>query len=178
MAKLPQRHHPCPDAACRQSGLAGGPRQQTEPLVSQGRARPAVAIGAPFCLPYGSGALGRGDFKIRGLKPLPPPSFKLLCVSSETNLETNGSHGGTCVSGPIQARCQLQRVPYEVRRVQRVPYECMSFADRLSVSKLTRPLPLFLQKRRERVHRGRSASCHFRTDAPQQKSRYLCSSAA
>ena len=31
MAKLPKRHHQCPDAACRQSGLGDGPRQQMEP---------------------------------------------------------------------------------------------------------------------------------------------------
>jgi hypothetical protein len=41
------------------------------------------------------------------------------------------------LSGPIRARCRLQRVPYEVRRVQRVPYKRTSFADTLSVRKLT-----------------------------------------
>src|ERR1700745_1089033 len=35
MPKLPKRHHQCPDAACRQSGLGEGLRQQMEPLVSK-----------------------------------------------------------------------------------------------------------------------------------------------
>ena len=57
-----------------------------------------MAIGAPFLLDLRFWRVAEGDFKIRGLKPLPPPSLELLCVSSGANLETNGSHRGTCVS--------------------------------------------------------------------------------
>jgi hypothetical protein len=78
-----------------------------------------------FSSTYGSGASGRSDFKIRDLKPLPPPSLELQCVSWGTNLETNGSNRRTCVSlgVPYKPAAQLQRVLYEVRRGQTGPIQ-------------------------------------------------------
>jgi hypothetical protein len=98
----------------RELRAKGKPKGQTP------RCTPRGPNGSLSFAPYGSGASGRGDFKIEALKPLPPPSLELLCVSSGTNLETNGSHRGTCVlSDPIRAplpTATLQRVPYEVCR--------------------------------------------------------------
>src|SRR4030095_5717505 len=44
MAELPKRHHQCPDAACRQSELGGGPRQQMASVPALRCPRSSLAL--------------------------------------------------------------------------------------------------------------------------------------
>jgi hypothetical protein len=103
---------------------------------------PLGGFGSHIGPTYGSGASGQGDFKIEALKAAAATELRtaVRLIGDQLRKRTGAIGALAFLSGPIQTALPLQRVLYGVCRVQRVANECVSFADTLSVSKLTRPL--------------------------------------